>query len=150
MAAPTPLASVPDLSDWLGETIGAAEQQRAGWALRAASALVRQETGKTWLDDNGALLDPLPDDVAVVTLACAARGYINPRGVADASETVDDYSHREQTKVDEAGFYLTESEKQLLGTLTGATSSIGTISTERGDLCPMPCDEDERLLPPYY
>lgn len=150
MAAPISLAGVPDLADWLGETI-VSDDKRAGWALRAASALVRQETGKSWLDDDGTLVDPLPDDVAVVTLACAARGYVNPRGVTDASEAVDDYNHREQVRVDEAGFFLTESEKQILGALTGATSSIGTISTERGDLCPVPCDdEDEWLLPPYY
>ncbi len=150
MPAPTPLASVPELADWLGENITVADSRRAEWALRAASALVRRETGKTWLDDAGALVDPLPDDVIVVTLACAARGFVNPQGATDTSESVDDYSHREQTRVEEAGFYLTESEKQLLGALPGALSAIGTIGTERGDLRPMPCDEDERLLPPYY
>lgn len=150
MPTPTPLASADDLADWLGETIPAGDSARAEWALRAASALVRRETGKTWLDDNGDLVDPLPDDVIVVTLACASRGFVNPQGASDVSESVDDYSHREQVKVDEAGFYLTESEKQLLGTLTGANSSIGTISTYRGDLRPVPCDEDERILPPYY
>src|SRR5690606_19370598 len=83
MAAPTALASVAQLAEYIGEEIMAnsADEKRAQWALRAASSLVRRNTGnRTWLEDDGSLVDPLPDDIVLVTLAAAARKYTNPEG----------------------------------------------------------------------
>lgn len=156
MALP-PLASVSDLSDWLGEPIlgGSADAKRAEGVLRLASALVRRETGRTWTlpDDVDQLLDPLPDDVVLVTLACAARGYTNPRGVIDASTGVDDFTERERLRVDEAGMYLSASERDLLSAFAGtANQGMSTVSTTRGERAnpDLIVDDCERILPPYY
>lgn len=150
MAAPTPLATVPDLSGWLGETIAPGDDTlRAGWALRMASALVRAEVGLTWLDEDGEL-DGVPEQATLVTLAVAARAHTSPDDQV-VQETVDDYTYREAERL-EPGVSLTASEKALLGKLAESyRGGIGTISTERGDLRPMNlCGEEERLLPPYY
>lgn len=138
MAAPT-LATVAELSEWLGEQIGGstpeqvADQKRAEWALRMASALVRAESGRSWLDGNGGLLPQIPDQVQLVTLAAAARAYSNPDGGSVVSESIDDYQYREAEQ-QEAGVYLTASERALLAPFAGgALAGIGTISTTRGD-----------------
>ncbi|MBT2502983.1 hypothetical protein [Curtobacterium sp. ISL-83] len=131
MGTPATLAGVSDLGDWLSETIveSSAEGKRAVLCLRLASSLVRKETGRTWLDDDGNLVDPLPDDVQLVTLYCAGRVYDNRE--AQTSGGVDDYS--EGWKVDESGAYLTNSEKRMLADYRGSSTfrGLGTVSTTR-------------------
>src|SRR5690606_12055733 len=105
---------VSELSEWLGEPItGDSETKRAGWALRMASALVRNESGRTWLDEDGELIDPLPEPIVLVTLSAAGRHFINPDAGIVVSESVDDYSYREAER-QEVGVYLTASEKAML------------------------------------
>ena len=103
MTEPATLASVDNLADWIGETIpdNSAEERRAAMCLRAASALVRKESGRTCLTDTGDLVDPLPEDVVMVTLYCASRVFDNRN--AQTRGGVDDYT--EGWKVDEAGAY---------------------------------------------
>lgn len=131
MATPATLAGVSDLSDWLGEPIaeGSDDAKRAALCLRLASALVRKESGQTWLADDGTLKD-VPEDAFTVTLYCASRVYDNRN--AQTSGGLDDYS--EGWKVDESGAYLTASEKRLLGALRSSNSfgGLGTVSTTRG------------------
>lgn len=131
MATLPPLADVNDLSIWIGESIStASEIDRANLALRFASALVRKEARRTWVDEAGDL-EAVPDDVQLVTLASAARGFTNPDGIID--ESLDDWRGR---RLDEAaGFALTEAEKALLADYRGASrGGIGTIATTRGDI----------------
>lgn len=130
MAESVTLASVDDLADWLGETIpdNSAEARRASMCLRAASALVRKESGRTWLTESGSLVDPLPEDVAMVTLYCASRVFDNRN--AQTRGGIDDYT--EGWKVDEAGAYLTASEKRMLSPFREASSGgLGVVSTTR-------------------
>ena len=132
MAEPATLATVTELADWLGETIDitTAEGKRAVMCLRAASALVRKESGRTWLTDTGVLVDPLPEDVRMVTLYCASRVFDNRN--AQTRGGVDDYN--EAWKVDESGAYLTASEKRLLSSFkTPSAGGLGTVSTTRGE-----------------
>lgn len=126
-----PLATVEDLGDWLGESItDPADVKRAELCLRAASALVRSETGRTWLSDDGVLED-VPESVAMVTLYCASRVYDNRE--AQNRWNVDDAGGG--WKVDEAGAYLTASEKDILAGFSGRRfGGLGTVSTTRGDL----------------
>lgn len=126
-----PLATVQELSDWLGEPIdsGSTDDKRAVLCLRAASALVRKESGRTWLNEAGTtLVDPLPEDVKMVTLYCASRIFDNRN--AQTRGGIDDYN--EGWKVDESGAYLTSSEKRLLSPFRQAVAGgLGTVSTTR-------------------
>jgi len=152
--APAPLASVTDLAEYLGESFAetSAEGKRAAWALRMASALVRAEVGVTWLEPDGSLSPSVPEDAVLVTLAAAGRAFVNPKGLEQASEGIDDYNFREQYA--EVGVYLTATERSLLGRLAETyAGGIGTVTVERGDLNPEFCWDDgseERILPPYY
>lgn len=130
MAAPATLAGVTELADWLGEPIEAnsAEAKRAAMCLRIASALVRKESGQTWLEADGTLANPVPEDAVMVTLYCAARVFENPN--AQTRGGVDDY--QEGWKVDEAGAYLTASERRLLAPFrTSGSRGLGSVSTTR-------------------
>lgn len=135
MVAPAILAGVSELADWLGEPIveGSADDKRAHLCLRLASALVRKEAGQTWADDAGNLIDFVPEDAVMVTLYCASRVYDNRN--AQTMGAIDD--SREGWKVDEAGAYLTESEKRMLSQFK-ATSfrGLGTVATTRTDTVP--------------
>lgn len=135
-SAPETLAGVTELSDWLGEpiTTGSAEAKRAAMCLRAASALVRKESGRTWTRDDGSLITPLPDDAVMVTLYCAGRIFGNLE--AQTRGGVDEY--QEGWKVDEAGAYLTASEKRQLAQFKPAKLGLATLSTTRGEVGPNP------------
>ncbi len=132
MGAPaTTLAGVSDLGDWLNEVIAddSADAKRAVLCLRLASALVRNETGRTFLNPDGTLVDPIPDDVQLVTLYCAGRVYDNRE--AQTTGGVDDAT--EGWKVDESGAYLTASEKRMLTSYRTSSTfgGLGTVSTTR-------------------
>lgn len=130
MAEPVSLATVDDLADWIGETIplSSTEERRATMCLRAASALVRKESGRTWLTESGELVNPLPEDVTMVTLYCASRVFDNRN--AQTRGGIDDYT--EGWKVDEAGAYLTASEKRMLSPFRESGSTgLAVVSTTR-------------------
>lgn len=130
MATPTPLAGVHELAEWLGEDIteGTADGKRALLCLRMASALVRDEAGRTWLTSEGELDSP-PDVAVMVTLYCAGRVYENRE--AQTRGGLDDLS--ESWKVEEAGAYLTASERRQLAALRGGVAGLFTIGTTRVD-----------------
>lgn len=152
MATPEPLAGVTELADWIGEAIPAesAEFRRAELCLRLASALVRKESGQTWVDAAGALVTP-PEDAVLVTLYCASRVYDNRN--AQTRGGLDDYS--EGWKVDESGAYLTVSEKRMLAPFkSSGFGGIGTVATTRGGFVPnadgwVPTDTPNVLFPWY-
>lgn len=141
MALPT-LATAAALADWVGEAAFAgADERRATGALRMASALVRRETGKDWTDpaNPAALINPVPEPVEVVTLQAAARAYVNPEFLT--GDRIDD--GQVFRKLDEAGLYLTASEKDLLAPLSGrAFGGLGTVSTTRGESMPSDLRDD--------
>lgn len=129
MATLAPLATVQQLSDWLGEPItDEADKTRAGSVLTAASVLVRNFTEKTWLV-NGAVDPALPDDVLMVTIQVAARGYTNPEGWRD--ERIDDFAGQGRV-VPEAGLFLTATERDILaGHRAKKVTGIGVMATTR-------------------
>ncbi len=147
-----PLATVENLSDWIGEPIeaGEADYKRAEAVLRVASTLIRKETGRTWLNTAGdAVADDLPDEIYQVCVQAAARKFTNP----------DDYEQERQDdfygskKVEEAGVYLTESERRMIAEYAADQhGGLRTIQTTRDDF---PATSDSLLtgdpiLPPYY
>lgn len=130
MAAPAPLAGVDELADWLGEPIVAdtPQSKRAMQCLRIASALVRTESGQTWVGADGSLVDPVPESAVMVTLYCAGRVFDNRE--AQTRGGIDDYS--EAWKVEESGAYLTASEKRMLAPFkSSGLRGLGVVSTTR-------------------
>ena len=152
MADPVTLATVEELANWLGESIsdGSVEGKRAVMCLRAASALVRKESGRTWLAEGGGLVPALPEDVKMVTIYCAGRVYENPN--AQTRGGIDDL--QEGWKVDEAGAYLTASERRLLSGFRGTSfGGLGVVSTTRVEPRPVsgwvPTDTPDVYFPWY-
>src|SRR5699024_10772162 len=114
MAKPA-FAEVDELGDWLGESLAdPADSKRAAGMLAMASELVRVATGKSWVDDDGNLVDPLPDALGLVTKQAAARAYMNPQGKTSTNESIDDYITGDRYTVEEVGVYLTASERDML------------------------------------
>lgn len=142
-------ASVESLGEWLGEPIeeDSADWNRAKRCLRAASNRIRRYTRRTWVDESNSLVDPLPEDLEDVCLACAGRFYENPNGETQWSRQIDDAMDGGSRKVDEAGLYLTASEMQTLDDLAADRSpligGIGVISTTRDEL-------PSRDMAPYW
>ena len=140
MAGSRPAFADPsDLAEWLGDEIAenSGEWKRADRLLHAASNLVRRQARRTWLDASGNLEDDLPDELADITLAAAARYYVNPDAETQWSSQVDDAMDGGGRKVDESGMYLTASEKATLADIISDESpvvaGIGTIRTTRGE-----------------
>ena len=115
MAEKPPFAEPDALAEWIGEGIDAtsADWKRARRVLRAASNLVRTQTGRDWLNDDGTLDNPLPEQLVDVTVACAARFYLNPNAETQWSRQIDDAMDGGSRKVDEPGMSLTASEKDF-------------------------------------
>lgn len=158
MALPA-FATVEDLSGWIGESITDSNDiLRAQGVLRLASSLVRRETHKTWMADDGStLVAQIPEELQLVTCAVAARGYTNPE--AATGDAIDDAQITGRV-VDEAGLYLTDSEKRVLATYSASSNrGLSTVTTTRGERSPYSlrqvtrrhhdCDDDP-ILPPYY
>lgn len=120
---------VPDLASWVEESIPD-EDPRAELVLRGASALVRDETGKTWADPEA---EPLPEMLWFVVLQAAARAWLNPEGFTD--ERLAEWSGRRGAETAD-GVYLTEAEKRTCGRFTATPKprrGIGIIATTRGE-----------------
>lgn len=90
-----------------------ADLARAQAALDDASALVRAEAGKPWLDEEGDVTAPA--QVVTIVVKAALREFKNPDGFS--SEQMGDYSYRtDQT----GGVYLTEDERRIVRQAAGA------------------------------
>lgn len=101
MALP-PLASTDDLDARLPAGLADADPDAAAAALDDASAIVRDEAGKTWLDEDGELTD-VPAMVVAITCACAIRA-LNRSLIYGADGQAQDSS----------GLYLKKDEKRRL------------------------------------
>lgn len=120
------LATVEDLAAYIGDPIVEdVEVKQAEALLAQASSLVRAEAkNKTWGFEPG----EVPEQAHWVTLACAARGFTNFEGFE--YESVDDWRAGGR-KVEEAGLYLTATERRTLQELRPARGPLGTVSTYR-------------------
>jgi len=119
------IGSIQELSDFIGEPImDDMDVRRAEMTLRFASMLVTKETGKTFTDVD------VPEEVLLVALACASRGYLNPEGWAN--ERLDDWGAGGRP-VEEVGMYLTATEKRSLASFRAPRPQLGAVSTFRGD-----------------
>ena len=119
-----PLATVVELADYIGDPIvDEVDVKQAEALLKAASALVRGAARQPEWNDI-----VVPDTAKYVVLACAARGFLNFEGWT--GEAVDDWRGSGR-KVDEAGLFLTATERATLAGLRPAKPVLGTVSTYR-------------------
>jgi hypothetical protein len=124
-----PLASVTDLERRLGKEFGDAELSRVEAVLDDASALIRDEAGRTWIDPITGLIAGVPASIRAVVLRVAERATRNPDALK--SESGGDYSY--QYADTEGGVYLTDRERQIIRRALGRTG-LWTQPVERGDI----------------
>lgn len=135
MGTRTPFATVAELAEWIGEDIDetSADGKRAAIALRLASNRIRAYTRQEWPDAAGSVLEDLQD----VCITCAGRLYTNPNAETQWTRQIDDAMDGGSRKVDEAGAYLTASEKETLDRLVADQSPViaglGVLNTGRGE-----------------
>lgn len=122
------LAEVQDLEYRIGREFGVHELSRVEAVLDDASALVRDEAGRTWVDDITGNLTSVPASIRAVVLRVAERVMRNPQGFK--SESGGDYSYQ---RADGAvGVYLTDQERQIIRRAI-RRPGLWTQPTERGD-----------------
>lgn len=122
---PPPLADVPRLERLLApEPIP--DNDRAVELLSYASELVRGRARRTWLDDDGALLE-VPEGIAAVTAAMVDRAVRNPSG--STQENAGPFSSSWGPRAHER-IYLTAADRQIID--AHGKARVGTLSTTRG------------------
>lgn len=122
-----PLASITELEARLGRTFTGEESGRALALLDDASALVRAEAGRDWVDDTGALV-AVPAPARAVVLRAAERAARNPEGFR--SESAGDYSY--QRSESETGVFLTDAERRIVRRAVGR-GGLWTQQVTRGE-----------------
>lgn len=128
-----PFATIPQLAEWLGEDIDekSADGKRAAMALRFASNRIRAYTRREWSGPD------LPEDLQDVCITCAGRLWSNPNAETQWTHQIDDAMDGGSRKVDEAGAYLTASEKETLDQLVAdqspAIAGLGILHSTRNE-----------------
>lgn len=136
MTALQPFADVDALAEWLGEPVDdEVDRRRAARVLRAASNLVRSYTRHRWAD---VAVEDVPEELADVTLSCAARYYVNPNAETQWTSQIDDAMDGGGRKVESSGLYLTADEQRMLDTIRERSSevvagAVASIATTRAD-----------------
>jgi hypothetical protein len=100
---------------------------RAAAALEDASALVRVEAGKTWVNELG-VLEGVPDVAVTVTIAAARRAFVNPDHLT--AESIADYSAT--FAPGSSDIYLTKAERNAVRRVAGR-AGLWTLATTRAD-----------------
>jgi hypothetical protein len=119
------------------------DSRRAVWALNRASTAIRGETGRSWVDDDGALISLTPMSAELlreVAVGAATRLLRNPDGATSRSETLGPMT--ESVTVEAPALYFTRAEKEMLTTAVsdtyplgdGGFLGLGTIPTTRGPI----------------
>lgn len=123
------LATVADLSSYIGEPIiEKVDVEQAEALLSHASSLVRAEANNSTWGINAEV--EVPEAAFWVTVACAARAYTNFEGFE--YESVDDWRAGGRT-IEEAGLYLTATERRQLQEFRPVVGQLGTVATFRDD-----------------
>lgn len=124
-----PLVSVAALAAWVGEDFIDDENARAAAVVAAASALVRAETGRTWVDEDNVLLG-VPEEVATVAVQIAARVWRNPAGFVQ--DTTGPFTVRYSERSGD-GLFLTETERSILSRYRTQRRGLWTQRVTRDD-----------------
>jgi hypothetical protein len=126
-----PLAEVSDLEKRLERTFSdGAETERAEAVLDDASELVREASGKDWVNPDDPSAITAPRIVRLITLRVAERAVRNPEGFS--SESAGDYSYQRNGLTDSGGLYLTDQEREMLRRAAGK-NGLWTQRITRGE-----------------
>lgn len=126
-----PLAEVPDLEKRLERAFAdGPETDRAEAVLDDASDLVRDASGKDWVDPANPNAIKAPRIVKLITVRVAERAIRNPEGFS--SESAGDYSYQRNGVTDGGGLYLTDRERETLRKAAGK-SGLWTQQVTRGE-----------------
>lgn len=123
------VADVVDVAALLGRSLTEAESNQVQAMLDGVEVILRHRVGD--LLDRADTDDLYRSLVVLVEAKAVRRVMMNPGGVRQRSETVDDYTQSEtlDTAVSTGDFYVTPDEWQLLG---GGSSSSGSFSMAGG------------------
>jgi hypothetical protein len=124
------LATLDELEARLGVDPGSLsgpDRARAQAALDDASALVREESRRDWVDTDGVIT--APPSLVRVTLGAALRTFRNPDG--EISQTAGPFSRT--VKAADVGVYLTPAEIEIVRRYRQESTGLWTLRTTRGD-----------------
>lgn len=124
-----PLADPAGMEARLRRNLSGVELAAAEAAIDDASALIRAESGRSWLDEDG-----LPDErVVPLVLSVALRAFRNPDGYA--TETVGSWTgvFGGSGQDTASGVYLTSHERRQLQALMGAGGLV-SVPVERPEM----------------
>lgn len=139
-------ASSAELAARIPGGIENGEMERALAALDDASSLIRDEAGKTWVDDEGELALPTGTDAwradTLVRVCCSAarRSLENPDGVSQ--ESLGGYAV--STANASSDVYLTSGERRAVRRAAGK-ATIGAIPVTRGPIETRTCTDTQYL-----
>jgi hypothetical protein len=108
-----PLADVSRL----GRTLEGTDATRVVALLDDASSLVRDIAGRTWINPDTGVLDPVPGSIRAIVLRAVERAVRNPEGFS--AESAGDYSYQ-RTGV-QPGIYITDAEEKAIRRALGKT-----------------------------
>lgn len=118
------LATVDDIAELAPDITADADQ--AGRLLVLASAIVREEANRTWVSDEGDVLEGVPDGIPELVALMVIRALRVPEGVTQ--ETIGNYSVSYAAAATDR-LYLTKTEKAFIKrTVSGPTGAF-SIST---------------------
>lgn len=127
----TALATLDQLEIRLGldpHTLSGTDKARAEAALADATALVRAEAQRDFVDDLG--VADAPEAIVRVVLGAALRNYRNPD--AETQHTVGPFSRT--VKATDTGVYLTDAEREIVRRYRPRThGGLWTLSTTRDE-----------------
>lgn len=99
------------------------EGVRALAALEDASALVRTEAGKTYVDSHDLLVLGIPDVITSIVLAVAYRAFRNPEGTTQSS--LGDVSVSFAREGSAGAVFLTKAEQRAIRKAAGRNTFSG-------------------------
>lgn len=125
-----PFATVEELGKATGLDIAGADVDRARSLLERASEIVRAEAGRTWLDDDGTLVDGWPEQLAGVVIGMVERAVQNPQGITQ--ETAGPFSRSFGTNA-ASRLWLSTAEREVVRAAAGR-AGLQVLSVTRGPL----------------
>ncbi|GGK89203.1 hypothetical protein [Mangrovihabitans endophyticus] len=135
MADRPTLASDAQLYAKIGYTPAGDEATRATGCLVDASELIRDEAGKTWLNEAGDEVEDVPPRVQRICVAAAYRAFANPEGLSQRSIADSSKSYDRTGREGGEDVYLTDREIRAVRRAAGGSSfaAVTVVSPWSGD-----------------